>query len=394
MIVHAGKIFGTVNAIPSKSALHRRLILNKLAGVSLVPQDPCTDIQTTVDCLKRLGTNQPLDLGECGAALRFLLPVSLLFGGDAFDGADALRLRPIAPLLDVLCEHGATVSDAALPLEIRGRLKPGAYRLDGGVSSQFFSGLMLTLPFLDGESTLTWTSPLGSFGYVRLTEAMLREHGVRLEPIENGYRIPGNQTAKPLPLDVEGDWSSAVPMLILGAIGGSVTVKGLSPDSLQPDRKILDVLSQCGAKVSVDADAVTVSKGSLCGFKCSGEQTPDLIPVLAALACAAEGDSVLYRLERLRYKESDRFAAICALLDSLGADYETERDDVIAIHGFGSLRGGAAVVPPDHRMIMSAVLMSAVSANNVSVPYADCLRKSYPGFLQDFCSVGGRLDAI
>ena len=154
------------------------------------------------------------------------------------------------------------------------------------------------------------------------------------------------------------------------------------------------MLEQCGAHVQVGAQSVTVSKGTLTGFKCSGADAPDLVPVLAALACASEGDSVLYRLERLRYKESDRFSAICRLLSSLGADYETERGDTIVIHGCGSVKGGVADVPPDHRMVMTAALLSACSAGAVTVPHAPCVRKSYPHFFDDFISLGGQIDAI
>lgn len=394
MKVFAEHIGGTVQAPPSKSALHRRLILNRIAGRCDAPDSPCVDIQATMDCLFRLGTNQVFDCKDCGATLRFLLPVSLLFGGADFTGTDALKARPILPLLDVLREHGASIEGDALPLSVRGTLKSGVYRMDGGISSQFFSGLLLTLPFLAGDSTLLWTSPLESEGYVRLTEWMLREHGVNVHRIENGYAIPGGQRPHTVDTPVEGDWSSAAAMLVLGAIAGSVTVTGLDLLSEQPDRRVLDVLRQCGAQVETDERAVTVRHASLRGFKFDGSQAPDLVPALSALGCAAEGDSVLYRLSRLRYKESDRFGALTALLGSLGADFETERDDTIVIHGSGSVRGGLADVPPDHRMVIAAALLSACAASPVETPHADAVNKSYPAFFRDFMSLGGKTDAI
>ena len=168
----------------------------------------------------------------------------------------------------------------------------------------------------------------------------------------------------------------------------------MSLDSLQPDRKVLDILSQCGAQISVQGDAVTVSKGRLLSFKCSGADAPDLIPVAAALACACEGDSVLYRLDRLRYKESDRFQALCRLLESVDADFETESSSTIVIHGSGSVRGGMAVVPPDHRMVMAAAVLSACSAKPIAVPHAESVAKSYPHFFDDYRRIGGHTDAI
>ena len=385
---------GVLAAPPSKSALHRRLILNAIAGRFESPEAPCTDVSVTAKALPDLNQGSPVDLSDCGAALRFLLPVSLLFSGGSFTGSRRLSERPILPLIDVLRAHGATVSANSLPFSVSGTLMPGDYALDGGVSSQFFSGLMLTLPFLPGDSTLRWISPPVSAGYIALTERMLKEHGVTLIRTSSGYQIPGSQKPLALPLNVEGDWSCSAPMLILGAILGSVTVTCLDPDSEQPDRRILDVLRQCGARVAVDGKSVTVSKGKLTGFKYDGEPAPDLVPVLAALACASEGDSVLYRLGRLRDKESDRFAALLGLLRSLGADYETEGDRTIVIHGHGSIPGGTADIPADHRMVMAAALMSAASAKPVRISDTQCLGKSYPGFLQDFQSIGGTVHAI
>lgn len=394
MIVFAERCHGTVTAPPSKSALHRRLILNRIAGRIDHPVDACSDVRTTADCLSRLGTDQVLDCGDCGASLRFLLPVSLLFGGADFTGTDALKARPILPLLKELNAHGAHIDGESLPISARGTLRSGAYALSGDVSSQFFSGLCMTLPFLSGDSTLCRTSPLQSAGYVALTERMLREHGVSLQHIENGFRIIGGQAAKVCDRPVEGDWSCAAVMLIFGAMCGSVTVTGLDLQSDQPDRRILDVLEQCGAHVQTDGSSVTASRGTLRGFKCSGSEAPDLVPVLAALACASQGDSVLYRLDRLRYKESDRFAALTMLLGDLGADFETERSDTIVIHGSGSVRGGTTNVPPDHRMVMAAALMSGCSAAPVKLSHAECVQKSYPAFFKDFQSLGGIIDAI
>lgn len=385
---------GVLSAPPSKSAMHRRLILNALAGRFDLPEPACSDTLVTANALRALRDRKPVDLRDCGAAMRFLLPVGALFSGGTFIGEKRLSERPILPLLNALRAHGLTISADALPLSVSGTLRPGEYAVPGDVSSQFFTGLMLTLPFLPGDSTLIRTSPLVSAGYVQMTERMLREHGVILTPIENGYRIPGSQTPKPLPCAVEGDWSSAAPMLILGAILGSVTVTGLDPNSAHPDRAVLDALRQCGARIGVCGDAVTVSRGRLCGFKCSGDPAPDLVPVLAALGCASNGDSVLYRLHRLRDKESDRFDALLSLLDALGADYETERSDTIVIHGHGVLSGGFAPTPDDHRMAMAAALMSAISAKPVTIKNPACVQKSYPDFFTDFVKLGGQIDAI
>lgn len=385
---------GTVAAPPSKSALHRRLILNALAGRFDAPENPCDDAAITHRALCALRDHTTVDCGESGSTLRFLLPVSMLFSGGTFTGSERLCARPILPLIEALREHGAVISADALPLSVSGVLRSGTCALPGNVSSQFFTGLLLTLPFLAGDSTLLWTSPLSSGGYVRLTERILHEHGVAVMPIENGYRIPGNQRPAALPNSAEGDWSCAAPMLILGAMCGSVAVRGLDPESEQPDRLVLDVLRQCGAHVSIDGDAVAVSKGKLTGFRQNGDVAPDLVPALCALACACDGDSVLYRLHRLRDKESDRFDALLSLLRSLGADFETERTDTIVIHGHGVLTGGTADVPRDHRMVIAAALMSAISTRPLALSHAESLSKSYPHFLADFEKLGGHVDAV
>lgn len=385
---------GTVFAPPSKSALHRRLILNAIAGCFDAPEHVCLDAAITANALFSLQSGTPVDCGESGSTLRFLLPVSTLFGGGTFSGSPALSERPIRPLIDALRKHGASISSDSLPLSVSGRLSPGRYELEGGISSQFFSGLLMTLPFLSGDSMLLWSSPLSSRGYVDLTERMLEEHGIAVSRIENGFSIPGRQSPFPLPVSVEGDWSCAAPMLILGAMLGSVTVTGLNPNSDQPDKAILDVLLHTGAHVAISHNAVTVSKGKLSGCKFNGDLAPDLVPALAALGCASVGDTVLYGLSRLRFKESNRFDAILKLLRSLGADFETERTDTIVIHGHGVLNGGTADLPNDHRMVMAAALMSAVSTKPVIFSDPGCVRKSYPDFFADFSALGGRTDAI
>ncbi len=394
MIARLSHCQGTIDAMPSKSVLHRRSILNALAGVLPTEEAPCADVAVTLDCLSHLHTDRRFDCKESGSTLRFLLPVSLLFGGGSFDGAPSLRARPMQPLCDALKDNGVEVSSDTLPFTAKGTLQAGVYTLSGDVSSQYLSGLLLALPFCTGDSEIRLTTPLQSRGYLELTIQELALHGVAVERTPDGFHVQGGQSVKAVFEPVEGDWSCAAPFLTLGAIQGPITVRGLDVASLQPDRGILHVIRLCGGHVSVSQDAVTVSHGALDGFKWDGSDAPDLAPILAALACASHSESVLYRVGRLRFKESDRLTAILELLSSLGGSGTLERADSLLIDGFGSLKGGKAQIPPDHRMVMAATLLSAIAAQPVEVPFADCVQKSYPQFFSDLLAVGGDFDGI
>ena len=319
---------GNLRAIPSKSYMHRALICASLAdrSTSLYCPETNRDIEATAACLRALGAEivaengwyrvtpidrslpvterAVLDCGESGSTLRFLLPVAAALGRKtAFEGHGRLPQRPLSPLYERMQERGAKLSPAgSFPLMLDGQLRPGDYRLDGGVSSQYFTGLLLALPLLSAPGRIYIEGKLESAPYVELTMGVLETFGVtpvwegdRMEVVPQPFRSPGT-------LAVEGDWSNAAFWLVAGALNGEIRLTGLQNGSRQGDRAILPLLKAMGANISADEEGVTVSRSSLYGITIDATDIPDLVPILSVAAAAAEGETVITGASRLRLK--------------------------------------------------------------------------------------------
>lgn len=413
--VRPGLLHGNVAAIPSKSDAHRLLIAAALADKPTHIELPSRsrDIDATAACLRALGaqiTDEPggvlvtpikkrgesplLDCGESGTTLRLLLPVAAALCKSArLIGRGRLPERPLAELIRCLSAHGVTFDNDRLPLTLSGELCSGEYNIPGDVSSQYISGLLLALPLLAGDSSIKLTSPLESAGYVDMTLSALSRFGVRAQTEPDGFFVPGNQAyCSPGSVRAEGDWSNAAFFLAAGAIGKSVTCTGLTENSAQPDRAILELLSRFGAQVVWQDDALTVSPAPIVGIDIDVSQSPDLVPILAVLGCAAKGKTRLYNARRLRMKESDRLCAVAAMVRAFGAAAE-ELPDELVITG-GALSGGSVDCCEDHRIAMAAAVASTIAKGETTLTGAQCVQKSYPSFFEDFASLGGSTDVI
>ncbi len=411
-----GALSGAVRAISSKSDAHRNLICAALAAgpTGFDPFTPSDDIDATMACLTALGASlgkRPdggvtvtpgtaarapmLDCGESGSTLRFLLPVAAALGcGASFTGHGRLPERRVAPLLEALAAHGCTPSASRLPFTLAGRLTPGDYEIVGNESSQYISGLLFALPLTGGDCRIHIVGPLSSRGYVDMTLRTVRRFGITVHETGAGFEIPGGQRYRsPGRAALEGDWSNAAFFLAAGALGSAVTVMGLRGASIQRDREIMTCLSRFGACVTEKNGSVTAAPGQLAGQRIDVDQIPDLLPVLAVLACAAEGETVLTNAARLRDKESDRLAATSAMLTALGGRV-TEMPDELRITGMGRLAGGLVDGAGDHRIVMAAAVAAAICRGPVTIRGAEAVRKSYPGFFEDYCALGGTCDGV
>lgn len=405
----SGALQGTVRIPASKSQAHRLLICAALgkSDVTLHCDGLSQDIRATMDCLRALGAQVDskgdslirlvpgrssdaalLPCGESGSTLRFLLSVAAALGADAtFLMEGRLPQRPLAPLDAVLERHGVTLTRHGDTLTISGQLLPGEYTIPGNVSSQYISGLLMALPLLREDSTLTVTGTVESAAYIAMTEDALRCSGIRFAKDGWTYRIPGGQTfSLPAALHVEGDWSNAAFFLCAGALSpAGVTVTGLNAASAQGDRAVVEILRRFGAEVRESAHAVTVSAANMHGITIDATPIPDLIPVLSVVASAAQGETHITGAARLRLKESDRLATTSALLRALGGEVE-ELPDGLIIHG-GTLTGGTVDSANDHRIAMSAAI--AASLCPVTVEGSECVAKSYPRFWEDYTAMKG-----
>lgn len=373
---------GNITVPPSKSYAHRLLICAALADrpTQLVCRETNGDIEATAECLRALGAEvirtesgytvfpvkkvpetAVLPCGESGSTLRFLLPVVGALGVDAtFLPEGRLPERPLSPLWEEMERMGCRLSrPTEKTVRCRGKLKQGEYTVDGGVSSQFITGLLFAHAILGG-CTLTVTGKLGSKPYVDMTEEALRRFDAP------DFHTPGYMT-------VEGDWSSGAFWLAANALGSYLTVGGLRADSLQGDRAVVDILWL------MEKGTPTVSAADI----------PDLVPILAVCAAAKRG-AVFTDIRRLRLKESDRVASVISMIASLGGRAEAE-ENTLTVWGTG-LRGGTVDTANDHRIAMAAAIAATVCKENVTVIGAECVRKSYPAFWEEYARLGGKYE--
>ncbi len=411
--VPAFKPVGTVVAVPSKSDVHRALICASLCPdeTFVKVSELCADTGATVECLRALGgrvdraeggfsVSGPMfgggvpDCRESGSTLRFLLPVAAALGKPAkFVGSGKLPLRPMNVLVEALRGKGLKADRDFLPISISGGISGGQYELPANISSQFISGLMMALPLTGEECVVNLTTKPESELYIEMTRNTLRRFKVcweRTVSEETGlvsYRFSGGKYISPGKYEAEGDWSGAAFFAVMGALGGKVTLTGLNFDSLQPDRKIIEIVEKAGADVNISGGELTVSRKILNPINVDVSGCPDLFPVLAVLACGAKGESLLYNAARLRIKESDRIETTAQLIRSLGGKAETG-SDWLKIYGNGKLCGGEADGANDHRIVMSAAVAAVISETGVLVKGSEAVGKSYGGFFEAIKNCG------
>lgn len=401
---------GAIDAIASKSDAHRILIAAALSDseCKLILNSTSDDIKATSSCLETAGTKIERDgmnltvtpiqeapkeavfnCSESGSTIRFLIPVASALGiKSIFTGSGRLPERPQTPIIKALSENGITFSpDGEFPIKLSGRLQSGVFTLPGNVSSQFVTGLIFALPLLNGDSEIRLISPVESKPYINMTVATVKKFGIEIEEKGNSYFIKGNQKyISPKEIKVDGDWSNGAFFLCLGALS-DITVNGLHNNSSQGDKKIIDILRKMGADVTQRENTLTVKKNKLHGIEIDVSDTPDLVPVIAALATFAEGTTTIKNAARLRIKESDRLKAITELIKTAGGDI-TELHDGLIINGGKKLKDEFTFDGcNDHRIVMAAAVLSFVS--KVTITNAQAINKSYPDFIRDITKLGG-----
>jgi 3-phosphoshikimate 1-carboxyvinyltransferase len=401
--IYPSVLNGRILVPPSKSAAHRAVICSALAnGTDIFPDGTylSDDIAATRLGMKAMQNRHGIekvriDCGESGSTLRFLIPIAAALGINAeFVGRGRLPERPIGIYLHCLPTHGVPCrTEGGLPFAIEGKLSPGEFTLPGNVSSQFITGFLLALPLLNGDSRLILSSPLESAGYVDMTIEMMRDFGVTVKPIENGWQISGGQAYLPRAYSVERDWSQAAFFLAAGALGGKLELEGLNPNSCQGDRAAEQLFQAFGAKIKWNGSVLSVTPNQLNGIAIDASQIPDLVPVLAATAALSKGQTRIYNAQRLRIKESDRLAAMANGLTRLGGKVR-QTDDGLIIDGVAQLHGGTVNGCNDHRIVMALAIAALHADGCVTISDAQSIRKSYPTFFEDYNRLGGNAHVI
>ena len=410
-IIKADKLVGELSPPPSKSVLHRYIIASSLAkGVSKIENISFSeDIIATIEAMKKLGAkieqkenyllidgsdtfknlkeNIEIDCNESGSTLRFLFPLSIVKENKVlFKGRGKLFKRPMTPYFQNFekfkIKHSYIDENAIL---LEGQLKAGIYEIDGNISSQFITGLLFSLPLLDGKSKIIINGKLESSNYIDISLDCLSKFGIKI--INNSYQefiIEGNQSYRAGNYRTEADYSQAAFFLVANAIGSKIKINDLSEDSLQGDKKIIDYISEIDNWNSKDTLVL------------DGSETPDIIPILSLKAAVSGKKIEIVNIERLRIKESDRLKATVEELSKLNFDLIEKKDSILinSRENFEVNKNEKAIslsAHSDHRIAMMIAIAATCYDGEILLDNLDCVKKSYPNFWEVFLSLGGKI---
>ena len=374
-----GKLKGEIRVIPSKSMAHRLLICASFADkpTQLVCPETNRDIEATADCLRALGADiQRTDSGyvvspincaaqsavlnccESGSTLRFMLPIAGALGVNAtFVMEGRLPERPLSPLWEEMERMGCQLNKNGNTIHCQGKLHQGHYTIDGGVSSQYITGLMFA-HWIMNDCTLEITGQLESKPYIVMTQNAIARF--------KDHRSPGY-------VQVEGDWSNGAFWIAAQSLESNIWIEGLDDTSSQGDRAVVDLIRR------MKAQNATIDTRDI----------PDLVPILSVVAAANHG-ATFTNIQRLRLKESDRVASTIAMLESLGGN-ATATDSTLTVLPC-RFTGGIVDAMNDHRIAMSAAIAATLASGPVTIKGAECVKKSYPKFWDEYSRLGGKYE--
>ena len=410
---NGGELKGTVSVPSSKSYTHRAIIMAALSEGRCRISNPLEsfDTKATAEAVRSMGADvreidgdlivetgrihapdRTIDVLNSGTTMRLMTGISALFDSETtIDGDDSIRKRPMGPLLKALeaCGVQCSSNDGKAPIRIKGPVKGNEIRIDGSMSSQFVSSMLMMSPLVGRPMDIVIEGNLVSKPYVDITTTMMKGFGIEVQKTDRGYRVEP-QRYKARDYTVPADFSSSAFPLVAGGLSGSVTVNGLDMQDPQGDKRIIEILRDSGCDVKIENGSVTCScNGRPKAQDIDLSDIPDLFPIVATLMSVADGRSRLYGAPQLRFKESDRIASVERMLGTLGADIKGT-DDGCIINGVERLRGGRIDHLGDHRLMMSAAVASLVSDGPVSMLDDGCWNVSYPGFVEQMRSIGMR----
>ena len=407
------RLRGAVTPPCSKSYAQRALAAALLASgrTTLRGIELCRDTLSAMAAIKLLGAEveiiddntlvingglkprtQTLNVGESGLAARLFTPIAATAGVPiTIEGEGTLLHRPMAMMVEPLKELGVAVRDGGgrLPIEVCGPMRGGRITVDGSMSSQFVTGLLIALPVSERDTTIEVEGAV-STPYIDMTLETLERFGVEVMYNEGDYSqfyIEGGQQYQAVDYTIESDWSAAATIMVAAAIAGEVTVNNISTLSRQADTAIIRALERAGASIIIEENTITVAHRDLEAFEFDATQCPDLFPALVALAAAAKGVTTLRGVGRLRGKESDRGEVLRSEYAKLGIDIEIDYDeDEMRVVG-GQIEAAEVDSHDDHRIAMSLAISALRTDNKVVIKNSDCVSKSYPSFFADLESL-------
>jgi 3-phosphoshikimate 1-carboxyvinyltransferase len=412
--VHPSKISGTIVAAASKSCMQRACAAALLAegATTIINPGISNDDLAALDIIQKLGArvvnnddgtitihsigvapaSTEINCGESGLSVRMFTPIAALSNQPlTINGTGSLLRRPldffdeIFPQLQIKIESNSGM----LPLQIQGPLKPAAIEVDGSLSSQFLTGLLMAYGAAATEPTTITVKDLKSKPYIDLTLQVMDAFGRKVthENYEHFHIEPQAINYSPQMFTVESDWSGAAFLLVAGAMAGDIIVKGLNIESAQADKAVLEALKDSGCKLSIEADQINIGPAQLQAFSFDATDCPDLFPPLVALAAYCNGTTSIKGITRLTHKESNRAITLQQEFAKLGIEIILQ-DDLMLINGTGKISGAKVHSRHDHRIAMACAVAALKATGEVIIEEAEAVNKSYPNFYEHLQKLG------
>ncbi|PZR27360.1 MAG: 3-phosphoshikimate 1-carboxyvinyltransferase [Citrobacter freundii] len=414
--IQPGSLKGTIQSPASKSSMQRACAAALVAkGISeIYNPGHSNDDKAAMDIIRRLGAkleDQPdgtlqvssegikpvapfIDCGESGLSIRMFTPLVALSAEEiTIKGSGSLVTRPMDFFDEILPQIGVKVqsNSGKLPLVIQGPLKPANISVDGSLSSQFLTGLLLAYAAADASDVSIRVNNLKSRPYIDLTLDVMKRFGLKTPENRNYEEFyfrkesVGEEPAHRY--TVEGDWSGGAFLLVAGAVAGPITVRGLDIASTQADKAILQALMNANAGIALDAKEIQLHPAKLSAFEFDATDCPDLFPPLVALASYCEGETRIKGVSRLAHKESDRGLTLQEEFGKMGVAVHLE-GDIMRIEGGGGVNGAVVSSRHDHRIAMACAVASLKAAGETTIEHAEAINKSYPDFYNDLRQLG------
>lgn len=414
--VYRSNVSGCIKPPASKSFLHRAIISAALSkgksrinnvvysddiyaslhaftnlGVKVKMLDESLEIES--QGLEHLNQEKVVDCNESGSTIRFLIPVLSNSYKTLFKGKSGLMKRPMTIYEDIFIQQNLKYYKNNEGIHTLGQLKPGEYIVPGDVSSQFISGLLFILPTLKSDSTIKIEGNFESSQYVDITVKVLSKFGINVDFSENIFYVPGNQKYVSTTINAEIDYSQAAFYAVLGTVNNNIQVEGLTLNSLQPDKKIIEIIQNMGGKIFFDKNHIHFNKSNTLGTTIDVSQCPDIAPILGLLAACSKGETNIVNAKRLIIKETNRLLATYETLKRLGVEVYIYEDS-LKIIGTDILKGNTCDSYNDHRMAMTLGIAGTVCDSFITITNAQAVNKSYPRFFKDLESLGAIIKYI
>lgn len=418
--IHPSSLKGTIQAPASKSSMQRACAAALVAKGKSIIKNPghSNDDKAAIGIIQGMGASvvmeddkmivnsnginasvSEINCGESGLGIRMFAPlVALSNRAVTINGKGSLLTRPMDFFDEVLPQLNVTITsnNGKLPLQIKGPLQPKNIEIDGSLSSQFLTGLLLAYAASGAKDVAIRVKNLKSRPYIDLTLDVMKQFGLHVPENKNyevfyfggDHRLQSHDSRLTAhEYTVEGDWSGGAFLLVAGAIAGPITINGLDMNSTQADKAIVNALMDAGAGIAMEAKQIKMHAAAMHAFEFDATDCPDLFPPLVALAAYCEGTTIIKGVSRLAHKESNRALTLQEEFGKMGVQVELN-DDIMIVHGGRGVKGATVSSHNDHRIAMACAVAGLKAKGDTSIEHAMAISKSYPDFYGDLKKLG------